>query len=79
MKTLQFHLTGFIEVPDNVIIHEDHDGARLKIELNDSIYSLQMNLLKENIYEFKNISTQEMAEDGINVISYDTADFIEEV
>jgi hypothetical protein len=37
-----------------------------------------MNLLKENIYEFKNIDTQEMAEDGINVISYDTADFIEE-
>jgi hypothetical protein len=78
MKTLQFHLTGFIEVPDNVIIHEDPDGSRLKIELNDSIYSLQMNLLKENIYEFKNIDTQEMAEDGINVISYDTADFIEE-
>ena len=77
MKTLQFNVTGTLEVPDDIILHYDVAGKLYALEMNDKMYMLQVCLVAESPdgeYEMLH-QFEEMQNHNINNLRYDDADF----
>jgi hypothetical protein len=77
MKTVNFNVTGSMNVPDDVIPHYDVAGKLYALEFNDIMYLLQMCIVAEAgaggyeiIHQF-----EEMENHGITNVRYDDAEF----
>jgi hypothetical protein len=77
MKTLQFNVTGSIQVPDDVIFHYDVAGKLYALEFNDIMYMLQMCIVAEGgawgcetIHQY-----EEMENHSITNVRYHDAEF----
>ena len=76
---LGFKLSGTLEVPDDVILHEDVLNQLYALEFNDKMYMLQMCLVAESPdgeYEMVH-QYDEMEEHGIKNVRYKDAEFFE--
>ena len=76
---LGFKLSGTLEVPDDVILHEDVLNQLYALEFNDKMYMLQMCLVAESPdgeYEMVH-QYDEMEEHGIKNVRYRDAEFFE--
>ena len=78
MKTLQFNVTGKMNVPDDVIYHFDVAGKLYALEINDIMYMLQVCFVAEGGAWGNEIITdhQEMENHSIKNVRYDDADFL---
>ena len=76
---LGFKLSGTLEVPDDVILHEDVLNQLYALEINDKMYMLQMCLVAESPdgeYEMVH-QYDEMEEHNIKNVRYYAAEFEE--
>ena len=74
---LGFKLVGTLEVPDDVILHEDVLNQLYALEMNDKMYMLQMCLVAESPSgEYEMIHQyDEMEQHEIKNVRYDAAEF----
>ena len=79
MKTLQFNVTGSMQVPDDVIFHYDVAGKLYAYENDSIMYMLQMCIVAEagaggceTIHQY-----EEMENHSITNVRYDDAEFCE--
>ena len=79
MKKLRFNVTGTLEVPDDVVLHEDILNQLYALEMNDKMYMLQMCLVAESPDgEFEMIHQyDEMEQHNIKNVRYTEAEFEE--
>lgn len=79
MKTLQFNVTGSMQVPDDVIFHYDVAGKLYAYENDGIMYMLQMCIVAEAGAGGWEILHQydEMQNHSINNLRYDDAEFFE--
>jgi hypothetical protein len=77
MKTVNFNVTGSMNVPDDVIPHYDVAGKLYALEFNDIMYLLQMCIVAEAGAGGYDILHQyeEMENHGITNVRYDDAEF----
>jgi hypothetical protein len=77
MKTLQFNITGSMQVPDDVIYHYDVGGKLYALEFNEMMYMLQMCVVAEAGAGGCDILTDynEMEYHSITNVRYDDAEF----
>jgi hypothetical protein len=79
MKTLQFNVTGSMQVPDDVIFHYDVAGKLYAYENDGIMYMLQMCIVAEagaGGYEIVH-QYEEMENHSITNVRYDDAEFQE--
>ena len=78
MKTLQFNVTGKMNVPDSVIYHFDSAGKLYALEFNDIMYMLQVCFVAEGGAWGHEIITdpQEMENHSIKNVRYFDAEFV---
>jgi hypothetical protein len=78
MKTLQFNVTGTMNVPDDVIYHYDVAGKLYAVEFNDIMYMLQMCLVAEGgAWGNETITEYDVMENhSIKNVRYSDADFV---
>jgi hypothetical protein len=79
MKTLQFNVTGSMQVPDDVIFHYDVAGKLYAYENDGVMYMLQMCFVAESSdgeYEMVH-QYDEMENHNIKNVRYDDAEFQE--
>jgi len=79
MKTLQFNVTGTLEVPEDAIFHYDVSGKLYALRFNDIVYMLQMCFVAESSdgeYEMVH-QYDEMEKHNIKNVRYDDAEFQE--
>jgi len=77
MKTLQFNVTGTLEVPDDIILHYDVAGKLYAYENDGIMYMLQMCIVAEagaGGYEIVH-QYDEMENHSITNVRYDDAEF----
>ena len=76
---LGFKLVGTLEVPDDIILHEDVLNQLYALEMNDKMYMLQMCLVAESPDgEYEMIHQyDEMEQHDIKNVRYDAAEFEE--
>ena len=74
---VNFRVTGTMEIPDDVVMHEDILNQLYALEFNNKMYMLQMCLVAESpdgeyemVHQF-----EEMEEHGIKNVRYDDAEF----
>lgn len=79
MKTLQFNVTGSMQVPDDVIFHYDVAGKLYAYENDGVMYMLQMCIVAEAgaggweiVHQY-----EEMENHSITNVRYDDAEFSE--
>ena len=79
MKTLQFNVTGTLEVPEDAIYHFDVAGKLYALEFNDIMYMLQVCIVAEQGAGGLDILHQydEMENHSIKNVRYDDAEFEE--
>lgn len=79
MKKLRFNVTGTLEVPDDVVLHEDILNQLYALEFNDKMYMLQMCLVAESPDgEFEMVHQyDEMEQHNIKNVRYTEAEFEE--
>ena len=77
MKKLRFNVTGTLEVPDDVVMHEDILNQLYALEMNDKMYMLQICLVAESPDgEYEMIHQyDEMAENKFTNLRYENAEF----
>jgi hypothetical protein len=77
MKTLQFNVSGKMNVPDDVIYHYDVAGKLYALEFNDILYMLQICIVAEAGAGGYDILHQydEMENHSITNVRYDDAEF----
>jgi hypothetical protein len=77
MKTLQFNVTGTLEVPEDAIFHYDVSGKLYALEFNDIVYMLQMCIVAEQGAGGFDILHQyeEMENHSITNVRYHDAEF----
>ena len=77
MKTLQFNVTGTLEVPDDVIYHHDVAGKLYAIEFNGIMYMLQVCFIAEGgAWGYETITDYDAMENhSITNVRYDDAEF----
>lgn len=76
---LGFKLVGTLEVPDDIIFHEDVLNQLYALEMNDKMYMLQMCLVAETPqgeYEMVHMA-EEMEEHKFKNVRYSDAEFFE--
>ena len=74
---LKFNVTGTVEVPDDVVLHEDILNQLYALEMNDKMYMLQICLVAESPdgeYEIVH-QYDEMAENKFTNLRYENAEF----
>jgi hypothetical protein len=74
---LKFNVTGTVEVPDDVVLHEDILNQLYALEMNDKMYMLQICLVAESPdgeYEIVH-QYDEMAENNFKNLRYENAEF----
>jgi hypothetical protein len=74
---LKFNVTGTVEVPDDVVMHEDILNQLYALEMNDKMYMLQICLVAESPdgeYEIVH-QYDEMAENNFKNLRYENAEF----
>ena len=74
---LKFNVTGTVEVPDDVVMHEDILNQLYALEMNDKMYMLQICLVAESPdgeYEIVH-QYDEMAENKFTNLRYENAEF----
>jgi hypothetical protein len=78
MKTLQFNITGTMNVPDDVIYHYDVAGKLYAVEFNDIMYMLQMCLVAEGgAWGNETITEYDVMENhSIKNVRYSDAEFV---
>ena len=78
MKTLQFNVTGTMNVPDDVIYHFDVAGKLYAVEFNDIMYMLQMCLVAEGgAWGNETITEYDVMENhSIKNVRYSDAEFV---
>ena len=74
---LKFNVTGTVEVPDDVVMHEDIINQLYALEMNDKMYMLQICLVAESPDgEYEMIHQyDEMAENKFSNLRYENAEF----
>ena len=74
---LKFNVTGTVEVPDDVVMHEDILNQLYALEMNDKMYMLQICLVAESPDgEYEMIHQyDEMAENNFKNLRYENAEF----
>ena len=74
---LKFNVTGTVEVPDDVVMHEDILNQLYALEMNDKMYMLQICLVAESPDgEYEMIHQyDEMAEYKFSNLRYENAEF----
>lgn len=74
---LKFNVTGTVEVPDDVVLHEDILNQLYALEMNDKMYMLQICLVAESPDgEYEMIHQyDEMAENKFSNLRYENAEF----
>lgn len=74
---LKFNVTGTVEVPDDVVLHEDILNQLYALEMNDKMYMLQICLVAESPDgEYEMIHQyDEMAENKFTNLRYENAEF----
>ena len=74
---LKFNVTGTVEVPDDVVLHEDILNQLYALEMNDKMYMLQICLVAESPDgEYEMIHQYyEMAENKFTNLRYENAEF----
>ena len=79
MKTLQFNVTGTLEVPDDIILHYDVAGKLYAYENDGIMYMLQICIVAEAGAGGYDILHQydEMENHSITNVRYDDAEFCE--
>ena len=77
MKKLRFNVTGTLEVPDDVVLHEDILNQLYALEFNDKMYMLQMCIVAESPDgEFEMVHQyDEMEQHNIKNVRYTDAEF----
>ena len=77
MKKLRFNVTGTLEVPDDVVLHEDILNQLYALEMNDKMYMLQMCIVAESPDgEFEMVHQyDEMEQHNIKNVRYTDAEF----
>jgi hypothetical protein len=77
MKTLQFNVTGTLEVPDDIILHHDVAGKLYAYENDGIMYMLQICIVAEAGAGGYDILHQydEMENHSITNVRYDDAEF----
>lgn len=76
---LKFNVTGTVEVPDDVVMHEDILNKLYALEMNDKMYMLQICLVAESPDgEYEMIHQyNEMEENKFSNLRYENAEFEE--
>ena len=76
---LKFNVTGTVEVPDDVVMHEDILNKLYALEMNDKMYMLQICLVAESPDgEYEMIHQyDEMEENKFSNLRYENAEFEE--
>ena len=76
---LKFSVTGTVEVPDDVVMHEDILNQLYALEMNDKMYMLQICLVAESPDgEYEMIHQyNEMEENKFSNLRYENAEFEE--
>ena len=77
---LGFPVVGTLEVPDDIILHEDVLNQLYALEMNDKMYMLQMCLVAESPqgeYEMVHM-VEEMEEHSFKNVRYSDAEFFDE-
>lgn len=74
---LKFNVTGTVEVPDDVVMHEDILNKLYALEMNDKMYMLQICLVAESPDgEYEMIHQyDEMDENKFSNLRYENAEF----
>lgn len=74
---LKFNVTGTVEVPDDVVLHEDILNQLYALEMNDKMYMLQICLVAESPDgEYEMIHQyDEMDENKFSNLRYENAEF----
>ena len=74
---LKFNVTGTVEVPDDVVMHQDILNQLYALEMNDKMYMLQICLVAESPDgEYEMIHQyDEMAENKFTNLRYENAEF----
>ena len=74
---VNFRVTGTMEVPDDVVMHEDILNQLYALEFNNKMYMLQMCLVAESPDgEYEMIHQyDEMEQHDIKNVRYDAAEF----
>jgi hypothetical protein len=74
---INFRVTGTMEVPDDVVMHEDILNQLYALEFNNKMYMLQMCLVAESPDgEYEMIHQyDEMEQHDIKNVRYDAAEF----
>ncbi len=74
---LKFNVTGTVEVPDDVVMHEDILNQLYALEMNDKMYMLQICLVAESPDgEYEMIHQyDEIAENKFSNLRYENAEF----
>ena len=74
---LKFNVTGTVEVPDDVVMHEDILNQLYALEMNDKMYMLQICLVAESPDgEYEMIHQyNEMEENKFKNLRYENAEF----
>jgi hypothetical protein len=74
-----FRVVGTLEVPDDIILHEDVLNQLYALEMNDKMYMLQMCLVAESPqgeYEMVHM-VEEMEEHNFKNVRYSDSEFFE--
>lgn len=76
---LKFNVTGTVEVPDDVVMHQDILNQLYALEMNDKMYMLQICLVAESPDgEYEMIHQyNEMEENNFKNLRYENAEFEE--
>jgi hypothetical protein len=76
---VNFKVTGAMEIPDDVVFHQDILNKLYALEFNNKMYMLQMCLVAESPDgEYEMIHQyDEMEEHNIKNVQYDAAEFEE--
>ena len=74
---LKFNVTGTVEVPDDVVMHEDILNQLYALEMNNKMYMLQICLVAESPDgEYEMIHQyDEMDENKFSNLRYENAEF----
>ena len=74
---LKFNVTGTVEVPDDVVMHQDILNQLYALEMNDKMYMLQICLVAESPDgEYEMIHQyNEMEENKFKNLRYENAEF----
>lgn len=74
---LKFNVTGTVEVPDDVVMHQDILNQLYALEMNDKMYMLQICLVAESPDgEYEMIHQyNEMEENNFKNLRYENAEF----